>query len=85
MALIIIDKGREVDLEKTKAFRTLLKNQTMTVSQIARGAGITRQTVHNILNGAIPSKLSVKKICKYLQVNWKDYYIVNKKKGTQVI
>lgn len=46
----------------------------ISMRQFEKEAHITRQAVYNILNGkSKPTVLSLKKICAYFGVNWKDY------------
>jgi DNA-binding XRE family transcriptional regulator len=46
----------------------------ITVTDFARKIGVTRQTIHGILRGeGNPRLLTVKKICKYFGVDYKDY------------
>lgn len=44
-----------------------------TVSAFARDVGLSRQTVINVLDGKNASLLTVKKICKYFGVDFKEY------------
>lgn len=46
----------------------------ITVSDFARKIGVSRPTIHSILRGeGNPRLLTVKKICKYFSVDYKDY------------
>lgn len=46
----------------------------VTVTQFCEEAKITRQTYYNIMGDKFtPSLLTIKKICKYLKVDAKDY------------
>lgn len=52
--------------------KKLIKNSNKTISELARETGISRQTFYNL--GKHETKLIiVKKICKALNVNYKDY------------
>lgn len=51
----------------------LVKGATVSISEISRGANISRQTIRKILRGEKVEFLSVKKICNYFSVDYKDY------------
>lgn len=42
--------------------------------ELSRQTGVCRQTIGNIMNGkGKPSRVTVKKICRYFGVDFKDY------------
>lgn len=46
----------------------------ISLRQFEKETGITRQTVYNVLGGKTkPTKLTIKKICAYFGVDFKDY------------
>lgn len=46
----------------------------ITVTEFAKKIGVSRPTIHGILRGeGNPRLLTVKKICKYFGVDFKDY------------
>lgn len=46
----------------------------ISLRQFEKKSGITRQTVYNVLGGRTkPAKLTIKKICAYFGVDYKDY------------
>ena len=55
--------------------KDLINDRLMiSIRQFAKEIGITRQTVMNILSDkGKPTVLTVKKICAYFGVNYKDY------------
>lgn len=55
--------------------KDLINDRLMiSLRQFEKECGVTRQTVYNILNGkGKPSLLTVKKICAYFGVDYKDY------------
>lgn len=55
--------------------KDLINDRLMiSLRQFAKECGVTRQTIYNILNGKYPpSLLTVKKICAYFGVDYKDY------------
>lgn len=55
--------------------KDLIYNElTISISKFADQVGISRPTIYNILNGTRkPSLPTVKRICKYFGVDWKDY------------
>lgn len=49
-------------------------NLMISYRRFAKEIGITRPTIYNIINGkTAPAITTVKKICKYFNVNYKDY------------
>jgi DNA-binding XRE family transcriptional regulator len=58
-----------------KSIKELINDKLMvSLRQFEKEAGITRQTVYNIQNGkGNPTLLTVKKICAYFGVDYKDY------------
>lgn len=57
-------------MEKLKE---LLLEREETMNEISQKTGLSRQTICNIRNGKQPSFLTIKKICKYFNVDYKDY------------
>lgn len=56
--------------------KDLIEDRLMiSLRRFAKEAGVSRPTISNILNGSRknPSTLTVKKICRYFNVDWKDY------------
>lgn len=57
----------------------ILDRLEVSVSQFCREIGLSRTTIDNIMNdyetsiGKAPSLLTIKKICKYFGVDYKDY------------
>lgn len=57
-----------------KDIKELIDTRTITLSELAKEIGTTRQTIYNVSQGKInPSLLTVKKICAYFDVDYKDY------------
>lgn len=48
-------------------------NDVLTIAQRAERIGVHRATIHNILAGKQVSLLTVKKVCRYYGVDWRDY------------
>lgn len=61
--------------QNEKSIKELINDKLMiSLRQFEKESGVTRQTVYNILNGkGNPTLLTVKKICAYFGVNYKDY------------
>lgn len=61
--------------QNEKSIKELINDKLMiSLRQFEKETGVTRQTVYNILNGkGNPTVLTVKKICAYFGVNYKDY------------
>lgn len=58
-------------MEKLK---DLINDRTITLTELAEKAGVTRQTLNNIIKDkAKPSLLVTRKICAYYKVDYKDY------------
>lgn len=53
--------------------KDLINERVETLEQLSEKIGVTRQTLQNVLNGKNPSLLTVKKICAYFGVDYKDY------------
>ena len=54
--------------------KELIENMTISKRELCNKAGITRPTLDNILSSQHPVRvLTIKKICKALDVDWKDY------------
>lgn len=70
MAKIKKEKG-----EKTmKKIKDLLETREISLSKLANEIGTTRQTLNNISSGkSKASILTIKKICAYYDVDYKDY------------
>lgn len=51
----------------------LINSRTESLAAVAEKSGVSRQTLQNILNGKKPSLLTVKKICNYFKVDYKDF------------
>lgn len=58
-----------------KDLKTLIKNHSdISISELAREIKVTRQTIYNVLNDKnIPTIPTIKSICKYFNVDYKDY------------
>lgn len=46
--------------------RSLMAAQSLSAPELAARAGLTRQTVHNLLNGGVPSWPTVQKVAEGL-------------------
>ena len=52
----------------------LINTRSETLTVLSGKIGISRQTLQNILNNKVhPSLLTIKKICKYFNVDYKEY------------
>lgn len=54
----------------------ILDRLEVSVSQFGRECGVNRTTIYNIMHDKCTSKLSlltIKKICKYFNVDYKDF------------
>lgn len=51
----------------------LIKASTLSIRKLAAEIGVTRPTLYNVLNGKGISLPTVKKICVYFKVDYKDY------------
>lgn len=57
-----------------KNIKDLINKRIEPLSEVAEKTGVTRQTLNNIARGTVnPSLLTVKKICAYFDVDYKDY------------
>ena len=57
-----------------KNLKDLINTRTESLAAVAEKSGVTRQTLYTILQGkGKPSFLTVKKICAYFGVDYKDY------------
>lgn len=57
-----------------KQLKELIDTRTETFETLSKKIGTTKQTLFNVINNkGTPSILTVKKICKYFKVNYKDY------------
>ena len=57
-----------------KQLKDLIDTRTDTFETLTKKIGPTKQTLLNVINNkGTPSMLTVKKICKYFKVNYKDY------------
>ena len=57
-----------------KQLKDLIDTRTVTYDVLSKKIGTTKQTLFNVINNkGTPSMLTVKKICKYFKVNYKDY------------
>lgn len=57
-----------------KNIKELLNEREISLAQLAKETGVTRQTLNNVVQGNNkPSLLTVKKICGYFNVDYKDY------------
>ena len=57
-----------------KQLKDLIDTRTVTYDVLSKKIGTTKQTLFNIKNDkGTPSMLTIKKICKYFKVNYKDY------------
>ena len=66
-----------------KSIKELINDKLMvSLRQFEKEAGVTRQTVYNIQNGkGNPTLLTVKKICAYFGVDYKDYILFKEQKN----
>lgn len=54
--------------------KDLINERMETLAKLSEKSGVTRQTLDNIMKGkGTPSLLTVKKICAYFGVDYKDY------------
>lgn len=52
----------------------IVNNLETTIGQFSKDAGVNRTTIQAILkNGYKPNLLTTKKICKYFNVDFRDY------------
>lgn len=51
----------------------LIKSSTLSLRKLAAEIGVTRPTLYSVLNGKGVSLPTVKKICAYFGVDYKDY------------
>lgn len=52
----------------------IFEKMTISVNKLAKEIGVSRPTICNILNGkGKPSLPTIKRICKYFNVDWHDY------------
>lgn len=52
----------------------LINTRTETLTALSGKIGVSRQTLQNILNNKVqPSLLTIKKICTYFNVDYKEY------------
>lgn len=59
-------------MEKLK--RLIEDNAVVSLRELEKDIGVCRQTLGSILNGKHkPTVLTVKKICNYFKVNYRDY------------
>lgn len=58
-----------------KSIKELINDKLMvSLRQFEKKAGVTRQTIYNIFNDKCkPTVLTIKKICAYFGVDYKDY------------
>lgn len=51
-----------------------LINERLMISfrRFEKESGVSRQTIYNIMKGKTPSILTVKKICAYFKVDWRE-------------
>ena len=57
-----------------KQLKELIDTRMETFDTLSRKIGTTKQTLFKVINNkGTPSILTVKKICKYFKVNYKDY------------
>lgn len=57
-----------------KSIKDLLNEREISLTKIAKEMGITRQTLNNVAKGNNkPSLITIKKICAYFRVDYKDY------------
>jgi len=60
--------------KKKKQVKDLIYEMLETsVSEFAKEAGLSRQTVVNVMSGKNPSLLTIVKICKYFGVDRNEY------------
>lgn len=60
---------------KYKKLKALINdNLEVSICQFAKDIGVSRMTIYNILNGkCYPALPTIKKICKYFNVDFKNY------------
>ena len=52
----------------------ILDNLKISQRKFCKEIGISRQTIYKIINGrGTPTILTIKRICEYFDVDWKDY------------
>lgn len=52
----------------------ILDNLEVSISQFSKDIGLNRRTIYYILTEKHqPRRVTIKKICKYFKVNFKDY------------
>lgn len=57
-----------------KNIKDLINDRTITLTELAEKAGVTRQTLNNIIKDKVkPSLLVTRKICAAFGVDYKDY------------
>lgn len=67
-------KPRKGVYMKKSIKRLIEENLMVSLRQFEKKAGVTRQTIYNIFNNKCkPTVLTVKKICVYFGVDYKDY------------
>lgn len=64
--------------------RELLDQRNITISNLAESISVTRQTVHNWLNGSLPKGQDLLKLCKYLGVGAEEFFIEEKSPVTLI-
>lgn len=74
LVIEIEQKNKEGNMEKIK--RLIEDNLFTTVSEFCKNIDVSRETIANILNNKHKGQLSlltVKKICRYFNVDFHDY------------
>lgn len=54
----------------------ILDRSMVSMEELSQNIGISRQTIYNIIDKKEkykPSLLTIKKICKYFNVEWRDF------------
>lgn len=57
-----------------KNLRDLLDEREVSVTDIAKGTGLSRRTIYNVINGSHNAyRVTICKICIFFGVDWRDY------------
>lgn len=57
-----------------KKLKELLNKRSVSLDELAKATGVTRQTLYNIVYGKTkPSIMTVNKICDYFDVDYRDF------------
>lgn len=56
-----------------KDIKELIKSKPESLSQIAKNSGVSRQSIYNVMKGKQLSNTTLKLLCRYFNVDYKDY------------